>query len=47
MQELLNCLFSNYAKMDDPVINRNIERFNEPPGMDLPIGDYFSKQEEC
>ena len=40
-------MFSNYAKMDDPVINRNMERFNEPSGMDLPIDDYFSKQEEC
>ena len=33
--------------MDEPVINRNMERFNEPSGMDLPIDDYFSKQEEC
>ena len=33
--------------MDDPVINRNMERFNEPPDMDLSIDNYFSKQEEC
>ena len=32
--------------MDALVINRNKERFNEPPDMDLPIDDYFSKQEE-
>ena len=24
-----------------------MERFNEPPDMDLPIDAYFSKQEEC
>ena len=46
-EELLNHLFSNYVKMDDPVINRNMERFNEPPDMDLSIDNYFSKQEEC
>ena len=45
--ELLEHLFANYAKMDDPTINRNIERFNEPPDMDAPIDEYFSKQEEC
>ena len=39
-------MFSNYAKMDEPVINRNMERFNKPSDMDLPIDDYFSKQEE-
>ena len=39
-------MFANYAKMDDPFINRNMERFNEPPSMNLPIDD-FSKQEEC
>ena len=32
--------------MDDPVINKNFERFNEPPDMDLPINANFSKQEE-
>lgn len=45
--ELLDHLFANYAKMDDPTINRNMERFNEPPDMDSPIDEYFSKQEEC
>ena len=45
--ELLDHLFANYAKLDDPVINRNMERFNKPPDMDLPIDAYFSKQEEC
>ena len=45
--ELLDHLFANCAKLDDPVINRNLERFNEPPDMDLPIDTYFSKQEEC
>ena len=28
--ELLDLLFANYAKLDNPVINRNMERFNEP-----------------
>ena len=41
--ELLDHLFTNYAKLDDPVINRNMERFNEPPNMDLPIDVYFRK----
>ena len=45
--ELLDHLFANYVKMDDPTINRNTERFNEPPDMDSPIDEYFSKQEEC
>ena len=47
VQELLDHLFANYAKLYDPVINRNMERFNGPPDMDLPIDTYFSKQEEC
>ena len=45
--ELLDHLFKNYGQMDDPVINKNLERFNEPPDMGLPINAYFSKQEEC
>ena len=44
---MLDHLFKNYGQMDDPVINKNLERFNEPPDMDLPINAYFSKQEEC
>ena len=45
--ELLDHLFTNYAKLDDPVINRNMECFNETLDMDLPIDAHFSKQEEC
>ena len=45
--ELLEHLFAEYAQMNDTVINMNIERFNEPPDMDLPIDAYFNKQEEC
>ena len=45
--EFLDHLFANYAKLDDPVINRTMERFNDPPDMDLPIDAYFRKQEEC
>ena len=45
--ELLNHLFANYAKLNEPAINQNLERFNKPPDMDLPIDAYFSKQEEC
>ena len=44
---LLDHLFTNYAKLDDPVINRNMERFNESLDMDLLIDAYFSKQKEC
>ena len=44
---MLDHLFANYAKLDYPVINQNLERFNEPPDMDLPIDAYFSKQEGC
>ena len=45
--ELLEHLFAEYAQINDTVINMNIERFNEPPDMDLPIDAYFNKQEEC
>jgi hypothetical protein len=33
--------------MDDLVYTETMKRFTEPPGMDLPIEKYSTKQDEC
>ena len=45
--ELLDHVFTNYGEMDDHLVNKNKERFDEQPDMNEPIDNYFVKQEEC
>ena len=45
--ELLEHIFSNYAKIDDAVIIKNKREFEAPPGLSRLIDVYFRKQEEC
>ena len=43
--ELLYHVNNKYAKMDDHIVEANIETFDEAPDMDRPIDGYFAKQE--
>ena len=45
--ELLEHMFSNYAKIDDTLIIINKREFEAPPDLSRPIDVYFCKQEEC
>ena len=42
--ELLERIFTNYAKIDDTLLIKNKREFEEPPGLSLPIDVYFKKQ---
>ena len=45
--ELLEHIFSNYAKIDDALIIKNKREFEAPPDLSRPIDISFRKQEEC
>ena len=45
--ELLEHIFSNYARIDDALIIKNKREFEAPPDLSCPIDVYFRKQEEC
>ena len=47
LRDILLHVFANYGRMDDHLVNKNMDKWREPPGMDLPIDVYFAKQEEC
>ena len=45
--ELLEHIFSNYARIDDTLLIKNKREFEAPPDLSHPIDVYFRKQEEC
>ena len=45
--ELLDHINKKYAKMDSHILKANRITFAEPPDIDDPIDNYFSKQENC
>ena len=45
--ELLEHIFTNYAKIDDTLLIKNKRDSEEPPELSRPIDVYFKKQEEC
>ena len=45
--ELLEHIFTHYAKIDDTLLIKNKREFEEPPDLSRPIDIYFKKQEEC
>ena len=45
--ELLEHIFSNYARTDDALLIKNKREFEAPPNLSRPIDVYFRKQEEC
>ena len=45
--ELLEYIFSNYAKIGDALIIKNKREFEAPPNLSPLIDVYFHKQEEC
>ena len=47
LRDILRHVFANYGKMDNHLVNKNKDKWGQPPDMDLPINIYFAKQEEC
>ena len=45
--ELLEHIFTNYARIDDALLIKNKREFEAPPNLSRPIDVYFKKQEEC
>ena len=45
--ELLEQIFTNYAKIDDTLLIKNKREFEEPPDLSCPIDVYVKNQEEC
>ena len=45
--ELLEHIFTNYARIDDALLIKNKREFEAPPDLSRPIEVYFRKQEEC
>ena len=45
--ELLEHIFSNYARIDDALIIKNKRELEAPPNLSRPIDVHFCKQEEC
>ena len=45
--ELLEHIFTNYAKIDDTLPIKNKREFEAPTDLSRPIDVYFKKQEEC
>ena len=45
--ELLEHIFSNYARINDALLIKNKREFEEPPNLSRLIDVYFQKQEEC
>ena len=47
MFDILEQVFTNYTKIDDTLILKNIKEFEEAPDFSLPLDVYFKKQEDC
>ena len=47
LRDILRHVFSIYGRMDDHLVNKNMDEWRQPPNLDLPINVYFAKQEEC
>ena len=45
--DFLEHILKYYAVIDDDVLERNKNEFDEPPDMSLPIDVYYRKQERC
>ena len=45
--DLLEHIFTNYARIDDALLIKNKREFEAPPDLSRPIDVYFRKQEEC
>ena len=45
--ELLEHIFSIYARIDDALLIKNKREFGAPPDLSRPINVYLRKQEEC
>ena len=45
--ELLEHIFTNYAKINDTLPIKNKREFEAPPDLSRPTDVYFKKQEEC
>ena len=43
--ELLEHIFTNYARIDDALFIKNKREFKAPPDLSRPIDVYFKKQE--
>ena len=44
---ILKHLREEYAPMDDVIYIGLLEKFREPPDLDVPIDKYYRKQQEC
>ena len=44
--ELVEHIFTNYARIDDTLLIKNKREFEAPPDLSRPIDVYFKKQEE-
>ena len=45
--DIMEHIFTNYAKIDDMLILKNRKEFEEAPDFLLPLDVYFKKQEDC
>ena len=45
--DIMEHVFTNYAKIDDTLILKNRKEFEEAPDFLLPLDIYFKKQEDC
>ena len=45
--DILEHVFTNYARIDDTLILKNRKEFEEAPDFSLPLNVYFKKQEDC
>ena len=47
MYDLLNHVFSNYAKLDDHLVISNKKEFEEAPYFTRPMDTYYKRMEDC
>ena len=47
LNDLVQHIFDNYAKIDDLLVIKNKKEFEEPPDLTRPIDVYYKKQEDC
>ena len=47
ISELLEHIFSNYARIDAALVIKNKREFEASPNLSRPINVYFRKKEEC
>ena len=45
--EILEHIFSNYARIDNALLIKNKREFEAPPDLSHPINVYFQKEEKC